>query len=118
MILGRNAFVLVVVFSLLTLPVWGHAVLLKATPSVNQDISGANTPIELRFNSRIDAKRSKLTLIGPDSHEHALVIADQSSPDTISSRMADLAPGSYRLLWQVLAQDGHMTRGEVPFKVH
>jgi methionine-rich copper-binding protein CopC len=28
-----------------------------------------------------------------------------------------LLPGEYRLRWQVLASDGHITRGEIPFAV-
>jgi methionine-rich copper-binding protein CopC len=28
-----------------------------------------------------------------------------------------LAPGAYTLHWQVLAVDGHITRGNVPFTV-
>jgi|SRR5215471_2902849 len=101
----------------LVLPLWGHAILLKATPAVNQVIGSGNMHIEFRFNSRIDAKRSKLTLVGPDVQERALKIGEQSSPDTLSSEAAGLTPGSYRVRWQVLAQDGHITRGEVPFKV-
>ena len=116
-VFGQIAAVGVVGF-LFTLPAWGHAILLKASPAVNQEITGASIPVELRFNSRIDAKRSKLTLVGPDRHEHALVIADQSSPDTLISRATDLTPGAYVLQWQVLANDGHITRGQVPFKVH
>jgi methionine-rich copper-binding protein CopC len=30
---------------------------------------------------------------------------------------ADLSPGAYSVRWQVLAVDGHITRGEVPFTV-
>ena len=30
---------------------------------------------------------------------------------------AELAAGAYVLRWQVLAIDGHITRGEVPFRV-
>ena len=118
MILVRNVVTLAVALVCLTLPAWGHAILQKATPSINQDISGANTPVELHFNSRIDAKRSKLTLIGPDGHEHPLAITEQASPDTLSSQATGLTPGAYVLEWQVLAQDGHITRGQIPFKVH
>lgn len=118
MISVRNAVSLAVALACLTLPTWAHAILLKATPSINQEISGANTPVELHFNSRIDAKRSKLTLIGPDSREQPLAIAEQSSPDTLSSRATALVPGAYVLQWQVLAHDGHITRGQIPFKVH
>jgi methionine-rich copper-binding protein CopC len=28
-----------------------------------------------------------------------------------------LKPGAYKLQWQVLAPDGHITRGVVPFSV-
>jgi copper resistance protein C len=28
-----------------------------------------------------------------------------------------MAPGSYSVRWQVLAIDGHITRGDVPFTV-
>jgi methionine-rich copper-binding protein CopC len=28
-----------------------------------------------------------------------------------------LLPGEYRLRWQVLASDGHITRGEISFAV-
>jgi methionine-rich copper-binding protein CopC len=30
---------------------------------------------------------------------------------------AHLAPGNYTIRWQVLAVDGHITRGDVPFTV-
>ena len=97
---------------------WAHAILQKAVPAVNQVVSGTSTPVELRFNSRIDGKRSKLTLVAPDGHEQVLNIAEQSSPDTLASQATGLMPGAYVLRWQVLAQDGHITRGEVSFKVH
>ncbi len=29
----------------------------------------------------------------------------------------DLRPGDYTVRWQVLAVDGHITRGDVPFTV-
>ena len=30
---------------------------------------------------------------------------------------AELQPGEYTVRWQVLAVDGHITRGDVPFTV-
>ncbi|MBV8845707.1 MAG: copper resistance protein CopC [Bryobacterales bacterium] len=113
----RTNLALAISFLCLTVPIWAHAILLKATPSVNQIVSGPTTSIEFQFNSRVDGKRSKLTLIGPDGHPRALAISEQSSPNSISSQATELTPGSYTVRWQVLAQDGHITRGEVPFKV-
>jgi len=69
-----------------------HAVLLHSMPSPNQVVNGKTIPIELRFNSRVDAKRSKLTLIDRAGSARDLVI-EQSSRDSILSRVKELLPG-------------------------
>lgn len=97
-------------------PAWAHAILMGATPAAHQVVSGKNVPIKLRFNSRIDGKRSKVTLLGPDGQERPLTMDQQSAPDTLSATAEGLRPGQYILRWQVLAADGHITRGEVPFQ--
>jgi len=71
----------------------------------------------LRFNVRIDAARSRLTLIDADGASQTLEIERQEGPDTLSAEAKGLRPGTYRLRWQVLASDGHITRGEIPFTV-
>jgi methionine-rich copper-binding protein CopC len=98
-------------------PAAAHAVLLESTPSLKSAVSGPNVPIKLRFNVRIDALRSRLTLIHPDGTAHALQISKQTPADTLSAEATGLAAGAYRLRWQVLASDGHITRGEIPFTV-
>ena len=46
------------------------------------------------------------------------VTFDQGAPaDVIIAHISSLTPGEYRLRWQVLALDGHITRGDVPFSV-
>ncbi len=56
-------------------------------------------------------------LVAPDGAQTALAILEQTSPDALSSQAKALKSGSYILRWQVLANDGHITRGEVPFQV-
>ncbi len=98
-------------------PAAAHAVLLESYPSLKSAVSGPDVPIKLRFNVRIDALRSRLTLIHPDGSAQALEIRKQSPADTLSAEATGLAVGAYRLRWQVLASDGHITRGEIPFTV-
>ena len=105
-------FVLVFVRSL-----EAHAILLEATPAKNATVSGSPLSVELRFNCRIDGKRSRLSLVLPNQELHPLVIQTQTSPDRLSARDKGFEPGSYRLRWQVLASDGHITRGEIPFVI-
>ena len=45
-----------------------------------------------------------------------LQLAPDTPPDVLRAS-ADLKPGSYAVRWQVLAVDGHITRGDVPFVV-
>jgi methionine-rich copper-binding protein CopC len=95
----------------------GHAILKESNPAANSKVTGPEIPITLRYNVRIDPKLSKLQLLNPDNSTSDLRIEAQSSPDTLNSKAAGLQPGAYRIRWQVLAPDGHITRGEVPFTV-
>jgi hypothetical protein len=99
------------------LPAYGHAVLLSATPESRQVVPGPDVTIKLRFNSRIDARRSALILVAPNGEQRQLVIDATTSADSLNSEATGLAGGSYTLRWQVLAEDGHITRGEVVFRV-
>lgn len=94
-----------------------HAILLDSSPAINSTVVGPGIPIKLRFNVRIDATRSRLTLVKPDASTQLLAITKDAPADTLSSQAQALIPGDYRIRWQVLASDGHITRGEIPFQV-
>jgi methionine-rich copper-binding protein CopC len=119
---GRRRFFAPVLFFAATLllvvaSAAAHAVLLESTPSLNASVPGPDVLIKLRFNVRIDASRSRLTLLRPDSSSTPLELAKDSPADTLSAHATGLAPGVYRLRWQALASDGHISRGEIPFIV-
>jgi copper resistance protein C len=98
-------------------PVAVHAVLVDAAPGSDSTIPGPDVDVKLRFNLRIDHARSRLTLVFPDGKTIALNISDYDTPDWLVARATGLGRGSYRLRWQVLAVDGHITRGELLFHV-
>jgi methionine-rich copper-binding protein CopC len=98
-------------------PAAAHAVLMESTPALKSAVPGPDVPVKLRFNVRIDALRSRLTLIHPDGSAQALEISKESPADTLAAAATGLAAGAYRLRWQALASDGHITRGEIPFTV-
>jgi methionine-rich copper-binding protein CopC len=93
-----------------------HAILVDSTPAPNAHLQAGPLGVKFRYNSRIDTTRSKLTLTGPDGTETRLAIHDGDMPATLSA-VASVGPGAYTLRWQVLAIDGHITRGTVPFSV-
>ena len=117
----RNLCVLIlyatVAAFIIVAPAGAHAVLLESNPALQSAVSGPDVPIKLRFNVRIDTLRSRLTLIRPDGSAQPLEISKKTPADTLSAEATGLAAGAYRLRWQVLASDGHITRGEIPFAV-
>lgn len=115
----RSAFGKMIVVSILApLIVFAHAILVKSMPSANEAVTGPSVPVTLTFNSKVDQVRSTLTIERSDhSTERVPIDKDSSSPAKLSAKVSQLAPGSYKLRWQVLAVDGHITRGEIPFKV-
>lgn len=95
----------------------GHAILKESRPAANSKVAGPDVPILLKYNVRIDAKLSKLQLLHPDNSTSDLKIEAQTSADTLNAKATGLKPGAYQIRWQVLAPDGHITRGEIPFTV-
>lgn len=93
-----------------------HAVIVGAKPAANAKVSGEAVAIELRFNSRIDAARSTLKLF---DQAGAVVSLDsvEADEDALKSGARKLAPGPYRLHWQTLSPDGHISQGDIPFEV-
>ena len=95
-----------------------HAVLIDSTPAASATVPTGNVAITLHYNSKIDRERSRVTLSEPGSAKPAvLAIGKGGSQDVIETGVNGARPGDYVLHWQVLAIDGHITRGDVPFTV-
>lgn len=94
-----------------------HAIVVSSQPAANAVVHGTTVEVVVRFNSRIDPVRSRLLLVRADGSSTTLELNDTPSPDMLATTVGELAPGPYRLRWQVLAIDGHITRGDIPFTV-
>ena len=94
-----------------------HAAIIESAPAVDSVVTAGDIDVTLRFNSRIDHQRSRLTLTSADGAVRAIPIVTDSAADIVSAKMPGLGAGQYRLRWQVLAIDGHLTRGDIPFSV-
>ncbi len=97
-------------------PVSAHAIIVAAKPDVGATVAGPAVAIDLRFNSRIDHLRSRLWLSAGDKTV-PVTIARDGPADHLAGEAGALSPGDYVLHWQVLAVDGHITRGDIPFRV-
>jgi copper resistance protein C len=96
---------------------FAHAILMESTPKINGTVQGPDLDITLRFNVRIDGSRSRMLLVAEDGRSTPLTLPKQSKPDILQMHASGLKPGAYILQWNVLASDGHMSKGDVPFTV-
>ena len=96
---------------------FAHAILMDSTPKQNSTVKGPDVDITLRYNVRIDGGRSRVELIAVDGAKSDLKLEKQAKPDVLQSKATGLKPGAYKIKWNVLASDGHMSKGEVPFTV-
>jgi copper resistance protein C len=94
-----------------------HAVLVQSSPVANATLQGPDVAITMKFNSRVDATRSTLRLSTPDGQSKTLAVDPGAAPDTLTAKAGGLSPGKYAIQWQVLAVDGHITRGQILFVV-
>jgi hypothetical protein len=97
-------------------PAAAHAILVASEPAGGGHVPAGAVTLKLRYNSRIDRARSGLTLTGPDQSKITLPIDREGPPDLLTATVR-LTPGAYVVRWQVLAIDGHITRGDVAFTV-
>jgi copper resistance protein C len=94
-----------------------HAILEQSQPSAGGTVPAGKVTLSFTYNSRVDRARSRLTLTRPDQTQTVLRISQTGAPNVISTSTELTAPGAYSVRWQVLAIDGHITRGDVPFTV-
>lgn len=112
------ALLILVLMACFAQPVWAHAVLMQSKPAIDSTVKGPNVPIWLKFNVRVDGKRSHLQLIAADGSTMEVPAPKQTAPDILESSISGLKPGTYKLQWRVLASDGHMSNGVVEFTVN
>jgi copper resistance protein C len=94
-----------------------HAILMESKPPAGASVRAGKVDMSFRYNSRIDRARSRLTLTSPDHSQSMLKITPDGPPELLQTSTDLTAPGAYVVRWQVLAIDGHITRGDVPFTV-
>ena len=112
----------------LALPLLGgtaraHAIIRQSSPVPGGSVAAGPLAIRLVFNSRLDHVRSQLSVApvrlggGGTADEIRVTIAPDSPVIELLGMTAPLTPGPWRIRWQVLALDGHITRGDIAFTV-
>ncbi len=96
-----------------------HAVLDRAAPAAGSTVRGSPPSIKLGFSQAIEPAFSTIRVFDRtgkpvDTGDKVVEGADRR---TLRISLPPLPPGTYRVVWRVLSDDTHVTKGEFTFIV-
>ncbi|WP_142827044.1 copper resistance CopC family protein [Planococcus soli] len=107
----------VILFLILILPfsVQAHTTLLSSTPAEGETITQALDEVQLVFGTRIE-EGSTMSVEGESEafEFDSIMVAEDSMAGEFSEPLAN---GNYRILWNIIGEDGHPIEGEIAFSV-
>ena len=110
---------LLIVLLMVPITSWGHAYLVKSSPTRRAALSSPPTRVVLWFNERLEAQFSQLSVWNAEGQQ--VDGGDgQVGPDDakrLSVGIPTLPAGSYQVKYRVLSVDGHIVEAEFPFTV-
>jgi methionine-rich copper-binding protein CopC len=100
-------------------PAAAHSLLLSAAPASQAVLTASPPYVVLRFNNRIEKRLSRVRLV--DARGTVVTAptarADAETADSLVVAVPPLAPGAWRLEWQVFSTDGHVVSGTYEFRL-
>lgn len=112
-------FLSYLVFVLWTSQVWAHAFPLRSEPKVGSEVKQPPTQVKIWFDGDIEPAFSTLKVTGPDGKEVDAndTKVDEKEHNLLTVSVPHLAPGKYKVKWEVVATDAHRTEGDFTFTV-
>jgi copper resistance protein C len=99
-------------------PAVAHSLLLESAPAAGATLPASPPTLVLRFNNRIEKPLSRVRLVDSAGAKQALTLSpDAGGADRLVATVPALAPGTWRVEWQVLSTDGHVVAGRFQFTV-
>ncbi len=98
-------------------PATAHDQLIETTPEAGSVVATAPATLILRFRDTVLDLSSQLIVRGP-AGDVLLDVAGVVDATTLSAPLPpDLADGTYRVAWRVVASDGHPLQGAFEFSI-
>lgn len=116
---SRRVALLAAALAAAAAPVAAHSLLLASTPAANAVLAHSPPYILLRFNNRIERRLSRIRLVDERgaTARAPTVAADDTAPEALKAVVPPLAPGVWRVEWQVFSTDGHVVNGSYQFRL-
>lgn len=100
-------------------PAAAHSLLVGSTPAAGSIVTTPPLYVSLRFNNRIEKRLSRVRLVDERGAVAAALIEarDKDAADSVMAKVPPLAPGAWRVEWQVFSTDGHVVSGGYGFRL-
>ena len=97
---------------------YGHSALESSVPRAGAVLESAPKHLKLRFSEALEPALTKVEII-VNGAAKPLALVPTLSPDgkEVGADIAPLGPGTYSVNWNVVARDGHRTKGSFSFTV-
>ncbi len=117
----QTAFALLLLSFLVVLPgvSEGHAFPDHSDPRVGSTVSGSPATVRIWFDSEMEPVFSTLTVQDANGRrvDKGDGRVDPSDATLLEVSLPPLPPGSYRVIWNVVARDTHRTMGDFKFTI-
>jgi copper resistance protein C len=100
-------------------PVFAHAHLDRASPTVGSTVTPAPKEVVLWFTNQLERTFSSIEVRDGKgaSVQAGKAVVDRSNRTRMSVPLKALSPGTYKVMWRVLSVDTHRTQGDFTFRV-
>jgi methionine-rich copper-binding protein CopC len=96
-----------------------HAACKEADPAPGSVLEKAPAQINLHCNSALEVAFSKVQVNNASGQQvdNGGLQGDPKDPKCLVLPLPPLQPGVYKVLWNVVARDGHKTKGDYTFTI-
>lgn len=117
----RYLFASLLSIALLALPGYAaaHAVLERAQPAENATVTASPGSVQLWFSRAVEPSFSTVRVVdqkGKDVNS-AKSAVNGNDGKLLEVSLPALTPGTYKVVWRIVAMDGHKAKGEYSFTV-
>lgn len=105
--------------SVLPLTATAHTHLIASEPAADAVLESAPKQVHVKFDSRIEPRFSRLEVYAPDGSQVDLrnTTASDNKRELTVDLADDLPAGEYKVIWNVIARDGHRMRDSFKFSI-
>ena len=98
---------------------WGHAFPDHSDPKVGSTLTVSPAWVRIWFDSDLEPASSTIMVHNANNEmvDKKDGRVDPSSPTLLQVSLPKLPPGIYRVMWNVVARDGHRTIGDFTFTI-